>query len=874
MDQGGTGRLGTEGNAASRNDRIAFAKTDISLEARDAAARVLASGWVTTGPEVAEFESEFGAWLGSDHAVAVSSCTASIELALRALRLRPGAKVLTSTMTFCGAVNAIIHAGLRPVLVDVNAGTLMPDAATTAAAARRAGGVDAMVAIHFAGHPAPVEVMAEAADLPLSRVVEDAAHALGTWVGERPVGTISAATCFSFYATKNLPIGEGGMVTTGDPDIAENVRRNRLHGMSRDSWKRYMPGSAWKYQIDSLGLKANMTDVQAAIGRAQLLHFPAWQQRREQLVRRYSELLGEVEGIKTPLSPTSGRHAWHLFVVQIEPEFGRNRDVVMASLAERGVDCSVHFIPVHHHPYYREYLASGTEASFSESGSTADRVFSQVISLPLYPLLADEEVERVCGELASLGKTSRTRRSRQHEGDAPGPVDRAERRSLDSNGSHPDVPSTPYEEVTAGVNRSNGPGVNETPKRAPKRWRARVKGDGDASTGSGPIRQVLIIGGAGYVGSVLVRKLLNRGYVVRVLDALMYGDEGIRDVLGRPGFDVVEADLRSFESVMTAAKHADAIVHLGGLVGDPACALDEKLTLEINLGSTRTLTRAARELGVHRFVFASSCSVYGAGTEIVAEESAVDPVSLYAKTKVESERILFDADKQGGFIPVALRFGSFYGLSPRPRFDLVVNLLAARAIAEGEITILGGDQWRPFLHVEDGAEAIIRCLEVPAELVGHQIFNVGSDEHNYSLGRIGELIAELIPGVRLTYQAQGSEEPNYRVSFEKIRRVLNFSLSRSVWDGVLEIKAAIERGAVSDYHESRYSNYKALATGDAGDSLRRPDGAMTLGDTSSMGDTATSGSVVQSDGILPTDDDNSVVVDEVAVEDEQLSHLP
>jgi dTDP-4-amino-4,6-dideoxygalactose transaminase len=180
--------------AGVSTERIPFARTTICEEAREAAARVLASGWVTTGPETAEFEKAFAAWTGAAHAVAVSSCTTAIELSLRSLRLPAGSPVLTSTITFCGAVNAVLHAGLRPVLVDVDSETLMPDEPTTAAAVRTAGRPSAMVALHFAGHPAPVEAMADVAGLPLGRVVEDAAHAVGAKVGDRAVGTISAAT--------------------------------------------------------------------------------------------------------------------------------------------------------------------------------------------------------------------------------------------------------------------------------------------------------------------------------------------------------------------------------------------------------------------------------------------------------------------------------------------------------------------------------------------------------------------------------------------------------------------------------------------------------------------------------------------------------
>jgi dTDP-4-amino-4,6-dideoxygalactose transaminase len=382
--------------------RIPFAKTEISLEAREAAARVLASGWITTGPEVVEFEREFAELVDAEHAVAVASCTAAIEIALRALRLPVGAKVLTSTMTFCGAVHAITHAGLQPVLVDINAETLMPDAETVADAVRVSGPVDAMVVIHFGGFPAPVEEMAAAAGLPLTRVIEDAAHAIGTKVGHRWVGTISAATCFSFYATKNLPIGEGGMLTTNDPDIADYARQVRLHGMSRDAWKRYLPGSGWRYEVDVAGIKANMTDVQAAIGRGQMQHLAYWQDLRVELARAYDLRLSRIEGLRTPQWPASGQHAWHLYVIHVEPAFGVDRDSFIRRLAERGVDCSVHFIPLHHQPYFQRLLATQVKQTFP----VADSVFPGIVSLPFYPGLTDDMLDRVCEEIDGIRQTA------------------------------------------------------------------------------------------------------------------------------------------------------------------------------------------------------------------------------------------------------------------------------------------------------------------------------------------------------------------------------------------------------------------------------------------------------------------------------------
>jgi perosamine synthetase len=388
--------------------RIPFARTVISDEAREASARVLASGWITTGPMVVDFERAFAELVGADHAVAVASCTAAIEISLRALRLPPGAKVLTSTMTFCGAVHAIVHSGYEPILVDVNARTLMPDAVTVADAIRRNGPADAMVVLHFGGYPAPVEEMAAAAGLPLSRVIEDAAHAIGTKVGDRWVGTISAATCFSFYATKNLPIGEGGMITTNDAEIADYARQVRLHGMSRDAWKRYLPGSGWRYEVDVAGIKANMTDVQAAIGLGQMKHFADWQERRVEVARAYDQRLSRIAGLNAPPWPNEGRHAWHLYVVQLDPDAEVDRDTFIRRLSERGVDCSVHFIPLHHQPYFQRLLANQVRHSFP----VADAVFPTIVSLPFYPALSDELIDRVCEEIDGVMRPTITDRQR------------------------------------------------------------------------------------------------------------------------------------------------------------------------------------------------------------------------------------------------------------------------------------------------------------------------------------------------------------------------------------------------------------------------------------------------------------------------------
>ena len=324
------------------------------------------------------------------------------------------------------------------------------------------------------------------------------------------------------------------------------------------------------------------------------------------------------------------------------------------------------------------------------------------------------------------------------------------------------------------------------------------------------VRNVTVVGGAGYIGSVLTRDLLNAQYNVTVLDSLMYGDASLRDLYSFSGFDLIEGDIRNVEAVVRALRYADAVVHLGGLVGDPACALDEQLTLDINLHATRMVAEVARGFGVGRFIFASSCSVYGASDEFLDERSALNPVSLYARTKVDSGDILLSlaADK---FSPTLLRFGTVFGMSPRPRFDLVVNLLTAQAVVDGQIAIHGGNQWRPFVHVADVSRAIVSCLEAETDLVNCEVFNVGSDEENYTLAQIAEEIERLVPGVKVEYLDASSDPRNYRVSFVKLREKLGYEKRFSVADGVREIRTAIDSGAIADYEERTFNNLRWLA---------------------------------------------------------------
>jgi len=337
------------------------------------------------------------------------------------------------------------------------------------------------------------------------------------------------------------------------------------------------------------------------------------------------------------------------------------------------------------------------------------------------------------------------------------------------------------------------------------------------------IERVLVIGGAGYIGSALLPKLLEKGYKVRLLDLLIYGAEPIQDIQNHPNMEVVQADFRHVDKVVEAMRGVDAVIHLGAIVGDPACALDHELTIEINLMATRMIAEVAKGTNISRFIFASTCSVYGASDETLDEHSTLKPVSLYAKSKIASEHVITQmADDR--FAPVCLRFGTIYGLSGRTRFDLVVNLLTAKAVIDGEITIFGGDQWRPFLHVDDAALALLTTLEAPLSLVRNEIFNVGSDEQNYTLEEVGELIRRAVPTAHVVDKGSGADLRNYRVSFSKIRNILGFAPHWTVEQGIQQVIELVENGKVQNYQDSKYSNVKFLNEAENSELVTRVNG--------------------------------------------------
>lgn len=324
---------------------------------------------------------------------------------------------------------------------------------------------------------------------------------------------------------------------------------------------------------------------------------------------------------------------------------------------------------------------------------------------------------------------------------------------------------------------------------------------------------VVVIGGAGYVGSFLLKKLLDMGYKVRVLDLMLYGEKPIEDVMKHPNLSIVRGDYRHIDQLVNIMRGANTVIHLGGIVGDPACSLDESLTIDVNLTSTRMIAEVAKGHGVKRMIFASSCSVYGASDELLDESSSLNPVSLYAKSKIASERVLEQLADEN-FSPVFMRFGTIYGLSGRTRFDLVVNLLSAKALIDGEITVFGPDQWRPFVHVDDVSNAIMKVMSARTEDIHVQAFNVGSNAQNYTIGEIGNMIHKKAPDAKLIVKETDGDRRNYRVSFDKIQNVLGFTPQWTLEAGIDQVMTRIKSGEVTNYTDALYSNVKGMKTAD------------------------------------------------------------
>ena len=350
----------------------------------------LRSGWVTTGPKVKRFEADFANYVGARHAIAVSSCTAALHLALASLDIGPGDEVIVPTLTFCATANVVLHVGARPVVVDVRDDFQIDPQAVERAITPR---TRAIVPVHYGGQACDLDQILAIGARHGVPVIEDAAHAVGASYRGRKIGTHSLMVAFSFYATKNMTTGEGGMLATNDDKLAERIRLLSLHGMNRDAWKRYSEAGSWYYEVSEPGFKNNMTDIQASLGIHQLRRLDGFIERRRAIAGRYRAAFADLHELRLPVESPDRSHVYHLYAVQILPgNPSLDRESFIAALKSHKIGTSVHFVPLHRHPYYRDI-----QGCRSGSYPVAERLYRGLVSLPLYPAMSDQDVEDVIG---------------------------------------------------------------------------------------------------------------------------------------------------------------------------------------------------------------------------------------------------------------------------------------------------------------------------------------------------------------------------------------------------------------------------------------------------------------------------------------------
>lgn len=397
----GPAALASQGGTPVRAAFLPVALPWIGEREKQLVLESLESGWITTGPKTQLLAEGLAAIAGAKHAVVVNSATGALHLALEALALGPGDEVITSAYTFVATVNVIEHVRATTVLVDVEPDTLNLDPAAVEAAITPR--TKAILTVDYGGHPCEYDRLQAIADRHGLVIVDDAAHALGASYRGRPVGTLARVTAFSFYATKNLSTGEGGAAVTDDEALADRIRLLSLHGMSRDAWKRYSDTGSWYYEVVAPGWKYNLSDVLAAIGVGQLERFDEFQQRRRELVTRMAEGLAGVPEVRVPVARPEVVHAWHLFPIALELErLTIDRARFVKELRAENIGTSVHFIPIHFHPHFRDSLGLG-EGAFP----VAENAYRRAITLPLFPRMTDRDADDVVEAVRKIASAFR-----------------------------------------------------------------------------------------------------------------------------------------------------------------------------------------------------------------------------------------------------------------------------------------------------------------------------------------------------------------------------------------------------------------------------------------------------------------------------------
>jgi dTDP-4-amino-4,6-dideoxygalactose transaminase len=389
-----------------RKEFLSFSPPLIGEEEIAAVVDSLRSGWITTGPKVERFQSEFRSFVGAPAALALNSCTSALHVALAALGVGPGDKVVSTPMTFASSIHVIEHVGAQPVLVDVEPDTLNIDPVLVEKAVMRDPAIKAILPVHLYGHPAEMDPILDVARRHNLAVIEDAAHSLparyrGRMIGAPANGNVTNLVAFSFYATKNLTTGEGGMLT-GRPDLIDESRIWALHGMNRDAYKRYTSEGSWYYEIKLPGFKYNMPDLQAAMGIEQLAKLPRFQRRRREIVDQYNEAFGAMDAVQLPVERPHVESAWHIYALRLNLDTLKiDRARFIDEMKDRNIGTSVHFIPVHLHPYYRDRYGFRPEQF-----PVAYREYQRLVSIPLSAKLTDDDVADVIEAVEDVARTN------------------------------------------------------------------------------------------------------------------------------------------------------------------------------------------------------------------------------------------------------------------------------------------------------------------------------------------------------------------------------------------------------------------------------------------------------------------------------------
>jgi len=372
--------------------KIQFHKTHTTQDEIKAATDAIKSGWLTMGPKVLEFENNFRDYIDSNEAVSVNSATAALHLALKAIGLKSGDEVIIPTNTFVATAEVVTYFDAIPILCDIDEATHNIDASKIEEIITQ--NTKAIIPVHFAGQPCDMDEIYKIAEKYDLKIIEDAAHAIPSNYKGIKIGALekSDITCFSFYATKTLSTGEGGMATTDNYEYAKSMKVNRLHGISRDAWDRYTIKGAWYYDIIDNGYKYNSTDINASIGLVQLKKQDMLREKRATIALKYNKAFKNNKNITIPYIKDDRETSWHLYVIKID-----NRDEVIEKLKEKGVGCSVHFIPIHKHKYYKE------KYGYQEKNyPVANIVFERSLSLPIYPDMSDDDIKYVIESIQEI----------------------------------------------------------------------------------------------------------------------------------------------------------------------------------------------------------------------------------------------------------------------------------------------------------------------------------------------------------------------------------------------------------------------------------------------------------------------------------------